>query len=457
MRRNRLVTDLLGASLVAASQVAWATEGLRLEGYGAVSRAMGGTAMAQDVGVAGMMVNPATLSIAPQGSRFSIGADVITAEIVNEDLVTGERIRSSDRGDNRGPYVAPQIGYTLNRGSWSFGIGAFALGGLGTEYGSDSFLSDGTSGTATGLENSSRLLVVDIPVALSFQINEALSVGATVDAVWSGMNLNLLLGANQVGGLIADGRVNGSLLGALATLPALDGAHLSFTRDHPLSSGADAWGVSGRLGLNWSLSEDTRFGAAYNFGTHLNDLQGGAVLTAVDQVAGQIPISGRVHVRDFQMPASLGAGVTHQLQDNWSLSLDVTRVFWRDVLKDLHVSFTSDSGDDLNLTVPQNYKDQTILAVGTDYAIYDWILRAGYRHGSEVVPDHDLFVTLPVTPTRILSAGFSYRISSHGQVDFAYSHNLEIDRTNPKNTNTGHPVRTTESQNNFVLSYTLNF
>ena len=456
-KHTKLAIGLLGVPLMAASGFAWSTEGLRLEGYGAVSRAMGGTALAQDVGVAGMMVNPATLSMAPEGRRFSLGADVITADIVNEDLTTGEQVRSSDRGQNRGPYVAPQIGYTVNRGDWAFGVGAFALGGLGTEYGSDSFLSDGTSGTATGLENSSRLLVVDIPFALSFRVNESLSIGATVDAVWSGMNLNLLLGANQVGSLIADGRVSGSLLGTLATLPALDGAHLSFTREHPLSSGADAWGVSGRLGLSWRASDNTRVGAAYNFGTRLNDLQGDAVLTAVDLVAGQIPIKGRVDIADFQMPASLGVGVTHELRDHWRVSLDVSRVFWRDVLKDIHVGFTSDGGDDLNLVLPQNYKDQTIVAFGSAYSIGDWVLRAGYRHGTEVVPDRDLFVTLPVTPTRILSTGFSYRLSTRSQIDFAYSHNLEIDRSNPQNTNTGNPVRTTESQDNFVLNYALNF
>ncbi|MBF1801840.1 OmpP1/FadL family transporter [Alloalcanivorax profundimaris] len=457
MRNHKLVAALLGGPILTLSPGTWATEGLRLEGYGAISRAMGGTAMAQDAGVAGIMSNPATLSIAPQGSRFTVGADVITARIVNEDLVTGERSRTSDSGKNRGPYVAPQLGYSLTRGAWSLGTGAFALGGLGTEYGRQGFLSEGSSGAATGLDNSSRLLVVDIPFALSYRFNDRLTVGASIDAVWSGLNLNMLLGANQVGGLIADGRVEGSLLGTLSTLPALDGAHLGLTRDHPVSSGADAWGLGGRVGMTWALTEDTRVGAAYNFATRLNDLSGDATLTAVDQVAGQIPISGRVRIVDFQMPASFGAGVTHKVDENWSLSLDISRVLWRDVVKDLDVRFSSNEGDDLNLEIPQNYKNQTIVGVGTAYRLGDWVLRGGYRHGTQVVPDRDLFVTLPVTPTRILSAGVSYQPSPRSRVDFAYSHNLEIDRTNPGNSNTGNPVRTRESQNNFVFSYTLSF
>lgn len=60
---------------------AYATDVLRLEGFGPISRAMGGTAMAFDTGTAGMMSNPATLSLSDAGSRFSIGLDVIQPDI----------------------------------------------------------------------------------------------------------------------------------------------------------------------------------------------------------------------------------------------------------------------------------------------------------------------------------------------------------------------------------------
>jgi len=54
-----------------------ATDVLRLEGFGPISRAMGGTSMSYDVGNAGMMSNPAVLSLAKPGSHLSIGADVV--------------------------------------------------------------------------------------------------------------------------------------------------------------------------------------------------------------------------------------------------------------------------------------------------------------------------------------------------------------------------------------------
>ncbi|MBV5333840.1 outer membrane protein transport protein, partial [bacterium] len=56
------------ACLAATSQMAHATDVFRLEGIGPISRAMGGTATAFNVGAAGMMANPATLSLMDSGS-----------------------------------------------------------------------------------------------------------------------------------------------------------------------------------------------------------------------------------------------------------------------------------------------------------------------------------------------------------------------------------------------------
>src|SRR5690606_15990226 len=151
-----------------------------------------------------------------------------------------------------------QLAYTQRLGNLTIGIGAFAQGGLGTEYGRSSFLSRATGGADTGLENSSRLLVLDIPLAASYKVSEALTIGGSVDALWQGLNLDLLLGADQVGSLLGSGRAKGSLVPVLAGLPALQGAHFSLTKNKLLGSGVDAWGIAGRLGLAYQLTPVTR-------------------------------------------------------------------------------------------------------------------------------------------------------------------------------------------------------
>ena len=69
---------ILGSTI---TTFASATDIYRLEGFGAISKAMGGTANAYDVGPAGMMANPATLSLMGDGNQLLIGADVIVTDI----------------------------------------------------------------------------------------------------------------------------------------------------------------------------------------------------------------------------------------------------------------------------------------------------------------------------------------------------------------------------------------
>lgn len=468
MLQKKLVAGLVVSALSASGQLAWATDVFHLEGIGAVSRAMGGTAVAQDVGPAGMLTNPATLSLAPNNRQAMVGFDLVTTDIAVKNQSTGETASSNSHGKNRGPYLAPEAAFTQRVGDLVFGLGAFARGGLGTEYGKSSFLSRGIdplSGTArnTGLENSSRLLVLDIPLAASFRASEALTVGASVDALWQGLNLDLFLRTDQVGALVGDNRVSGALTGTLlSTLapggPGLQGAHFSLTKNQPLASGVDAWGFSGRLGMLYQASPATRLGASYQFKSQMDDMDGQATLTAVLGNGGELPIHGNIKILDFQMPAKLDLGVSHQLSEQWTVAMDVSRVFWEDVMKDIKVAFVADGGADLNIQLPQNYKDQTILALGTSYALSkEWTLRAGARFATQALRGETLFAVIPATPRKHLSLGFSYAVSPTSKIDFAYSHALRERMSNSGAPNTGDPIEVKHAQDNVTVNYTLSF
>ena len=455
---KKIVAGAALAALVAPCQWAQATDVFQLEGIGAVSRAMGGTAVAQDVGTAGMLSNPATLSLSPDAHQVMVGLDIVTTDIKVKDKATGETATSHTHGSNRGPYFAPELAYAQKVGNWTFGVGAFAQGGLGTEYGKGSFLSRGNGGLNTGLDNSSRLLVLDIPFAASYQVNEALSVGGSLDAMWQGLNLNLLLGADQVGSLIGGGRVSGSLLPVLGGVPDLRGAHFSLTRNQPIASGIDAWGYSGRLGLVYQAGPGTRLGASYTFQSQLSDMEGDATLTAISGVAGQIPLAGKIKIKDFQMPAKLAIGLSHKLNADWTVAADLSQVFWKDVMKDIKVAFQANGGGDLNILLPQNYKDQTILALGTSYAVNPaWTLRGGLRFATQALRGDTLFAVIPAHPTKHLSLGFSYAVSKSSRIDFAYSHAFKETLNNGSLPNTSDPIRVSHSQDNATLNYTYSF
>lgn len=443
--------------LASASQMVHATDVFRFEGIGPISRAMGGAATAFNVGAAGMMANPATLSLMAPGAELYMGFDLITADLNVENQATGESISSKNRSNNRGPYLAPQFAYIHRNGALALGVGAFAQGGLGTEYGKNSFLSRATGDLDTGLENSSRLLVLNIPLSASYQVNDKLAVGGSIDAMWQGLNLDMLLGASQVGALIGAGRVSGSLVPVLGGLPDLRGAHFSLTKNQPLASGVDAWGFGGRIGMTYKVSNDTLLGAAFAMESQVNDMQGRATLTAIDGIAGQIPLQGNIKVRNFQMPAKLDIGLSHRFNDRWMIAADVSRVFWKNAMKDINVSFVSDNGGTLDILLPQNYKNQTILAVGVAYQTGNWTLRGGGRIATQALRPETLLAVIPAIPRKHISAGFSYAFSKMGSIDFAYSHAFKESMENASLPNTSAPIQARHSQNNVTIAYTHRF
>ncbi len=457
MKFTRFSTIVAAVTMTAIPQAAYATDVFRIEGFGPVSRAMGGTAVAYDIGGAGMMTNPATLSLMAPGSEFQLWLDVVTSDIAVENLSTKENVSSDDHSNNRGPYLAPQMAYTYQSGSLVFGAGIFAPSGLGTEYGNSSFLSRATGGIDTGLENSSRLFVLNIPFTLSYKVNNRLTVGLGIEAVWQGMNMEMLLGADQVGSLIGAGRVEGSLVPVLGGFPDLRGTHFGLSKNEPLPSGIEAWGFGGRVGLTYSVFNDTVLGAAYTMESIMEDMKGRASLTVVDGVLGNVGLRGNIKLRDFRMPAHAELGLSHRFNDHWMISIDVSQVFWKHAIKDLDVGFKSDGGDNIDILLPQNYRNQTIGSVGVAYRTGSWTLRAGGRIATQALRSDRLFGIIPAIPKKHLSMGLSYDFSKKNSFHFAYSHAFKESMDNSSLPNTSGPIRVSHSQNNFIIAYSRKF
>ncbi len=452
-----------GIAAAASTGSVSATNVFNLEGFGPISRSLGGAGVAHPIGAAAMMYNPATLGLMGEGSELHIGLDLIGTDIDTRNTATGENASSGkdSMSHNRGPvYYAPEFAFTQRNDRLTYGVGAFAQGGLGTEFGSKSFLSRTTvNNIDTGLENSSRLLNLRIPFAAAYKVNDQLTLGASLDAVWTQLNLELLLDASQVGSLIADGRVTGGLVPVLGGLPALSGAHFSFTKDEIVGGGVDAWGVGGKIGLTYQVTPATRLGAAYNFETHVGDLEGKATLTAVDAVAGAIPLKGDIKIRDFQNPAQFSIGVSHAFNDQWTLVADYQRVFWESVMENLDVGFVdSASGLNIDILLPQDYEDINIYTMGVEYK-HDssWTFRGGFSHSDQALQSDLLFAIIPAYLQDHLTGGLSYAWGGNHRVDVALSYAFEEDMKNSSQPNTSVPIKSTHSQLNAVVSYVYRF
>jgi long-chain fatty acid transport protein len=396
-----------------------------------------------------MMENPATLGLMPAGRYFGIGFDMLIPDLKVTNPTTGEAVSSSFHGNNNGPFYAPEVSFVWRDDRYALGIGAFGEGGVGTQYGTDSFLSrTATNDVDTRLRNFSRLLVVRIPLSVAYHVTDKLTVGASLDVVWESVNLGLLLDTSQIGALAAGNRLSGSLVPTLLSVPALSAGYLNFTNNGLVGGGADAWGVGGKLGATYELSPDTMLGLSYNFKTNVGDLSGHSTLTAVSAVAGNIPLGGTVFLRDFQMPAQLTVGFSHQFTPQFSIAADYQRVFWSDVMKDIRVGFLQDnSGGTLNLTLPYNYRDINVFAIGAQYR-YDenWAFRAGFHYAEEATPGTGLMAIIPSTPTTNITAGASYAFSENDVIDIAASYAFPETVANSSLPDTAVPIEARHAQ-----------
>ncbi|SFN24275.1 OmpP1/FadL family transporter [Marinobacter pelagius] len=454
------VSSFLALQACLWSSGAYATDAFNLIGYGPVSLGMGGSGAAYDIGAQGMMLNPATLTLIRKGAHLGLGIDIISADLEVSNTLTGEKARSHSRGRNNGPYFGPELSYVWRGERFSLGVGAFASDGVGTQFGDSSFLSrTSTNGIDTGLDSFSRLLVLRVPLSAAYQVNEKLAVGASLDAVWTSVNLGLLLDTSQIGSLAAQGRLSGSLVPTLMSVPELSAGYLSVDNGRAAGGGVDAWGIGGRLGLTYQLSPQTRFGLAYNFKTNVGDVSGDANLTAVSALAGNIPLDGSVTLRNFEMPAHLVAGLSHWFADDFVVSIDYKRVYWSDVMKDIRVGFKQqDSGDSLSLILPFNYRDTNVFSVGAQYRYStNWAFRAGIHYADQATPSTGVLPIIPSTPTTNVTGGVSYAFGANDRIDFALAYGFREKVANDSLPLTDTPIEVAHSQIAASFAYTKAF
>lgn len=445
------------ATLLLGAANSHATNVFELEGFGAVSRGMGGTSSAFYTGVSSLIANPATMSMMKGEGEFLAGLDLVTTDI--SVFGNGETASSDSVSRNRGPYFAPQLGYLRRNGRITWGGGVFATAGLGTEFGSDTFLSRTQSGLQTEFQNASRLFVLRAPVGASYEVTDKLNIGASLDVVWTALNLELLLPAAQVGGLAAGGNLSGSLVAPLAGFVGAGGAaHFSLSKHDYTGGGVDSFGFGGRIGFTYTVNDRLTIGGAYNMKTKVDDLEGDATLTAIDGTGNTLPLQGQIKIRNFEMPADIKLGFIYQATDRLRVAADVKRAFWEDSMKSIKASFSGAAGD-IDVTLPQNYSDITIVAVGAEYDLTpSWQVRAGFSFADTAVNATFLLPIAPAYIKRHVAFGTSYHFTESSSVDFALSAGLDEQITNTGYLgNTRPELRHEHSQINAVLSYSYKF
>ncbi|MBK9360450.1 MAG: outer membrane protein transport protein [Rubrivivax sp.] len=437
--RTFLRRAALPALCAAAAAPAWATNGMNMEGYGPVSTGMGGASQAIDHGTAAMAQNPATLGLMAAGSSRM---DLAFGRL-------GPKVNSSIPGfasaDSSGTaYYMPALGFARRQGALTWGVGLFAQGGMGTDYAGDSFLAMGSGQPVRSELGVGRLL---LPVA--WQATPDLTIGASLDFVWAGLDLRMAASGAQLGGLVTG--VSGNLGMAMPALAGAPWARIDFSNSSDFTGAAKSTGWAGKLGLVYRLAPGLTLGASYQTETSLGDMKtsaSGASLSAF----GGFADSGRITVVDFQWPAMTALGIAWQ-SGPALLVADVKRVDWSGVMKDFRMRYDSAGmGGSVSFALPQNWKDQTVISLGGAFAISPALtLRAGYNRADNPIPEAFVNPLFPATEKTHYTLGLGWRTSPAGELNASLT-------VAPKSTVTnGQGVVISHKQTNLQMMYSHRF
>jgi long-chain fatty acid transport protein len=263
-----------------------------------------------------------------------------------------------------------------------FGLGINAPFGLKTEY-------DPTwMGRFQAIK--SEVKTVNINPAIAFKVNDQLSVGAGVSAMWAQAELTRAVN-----------------LGLAETTVKIKG---------------DDWGFGFNLGAIYQATADTRLSVAYRskVNQHLDGDSSSPLFAALNtNVTAAITL-----------PETFSVSAFSHINDTWDLMGDVTWTRWSQ-FKELRIDFANAVPDSVT---PENWSNTLRYSIGANYHYSDDIkLRAGLAYDEEAISDQYRTARIPGNDRKWVSLGANWKISPNSSVDIGYAHLFISDASINKN------------------------
>jgi len=376
----------------------WATNGMNMIGYGAVSSGMGGADLAVVENASAMNINPAGICSC-SGPQLTLGASLLMPELHHHDVTN-----SLDAKDSYSPlplitYVTPLEGTNL-----TIGIGAFAQGGMGVEY------KNVVTPFMTRDELYSHVGYLKITPTLAWQSPDSrLKLGASVHL----------------------GRVETEIkYFPNTTMPGMfDGFKVK---------DLEATGFGVRLGFQYEL-DNLVIGGSWLSKTDL-DFDGGS-LSLASEPGTQI----NAEMKGFNWPQRVGLGFVYNINYAFRIAADIDWIEWSQALETVTLT-----GGPEPILFEMDWDDQWVYAIGAEWGFTErWVARAGYNYGESPVPDRTLSALFPAIVEEHATLGVGYHTYSW-KVDLAYEHGFKNEQTNP---NTGATESHEQKTVHFMLTW----
>jgi len=342
-------------------------------------------------GAAVIAEDASTIFTNPAGMTYIEGTQAVgvlhlikpTADFNNQGSVPGTARPLGNEGGDAGDLALVPNFYFLTPISESvkFGLGVNAPFGLKTEYNKDWL------GRFQSVK--SELKTVNINPSLAFKVNDQLSLGFGVSAMWAQAELTNAVNFGPFGE--GYGKVKG-----------------------------DDWGFGFNLGAIYQATNDTRIGIAYRskIEQHLDGdvkFKRPAVLPAPFIAASQ---NGDVNA-DLTLPENFSVGAFSRINDSWDLMGDITWTRWN---RFQELAIYRDSGTLLTQTT-ENWDNTMRYSIGVNYHYSSNLkLRAGLAYDEEAISDRYRTARIPGNDRKWLSLGASWKATPKTTLDVGYAH-----------------------------------
>jgi len=491
MKYTKHLLAIAVSTAVAAPATVYATNGMNLEGYGPIATGMGGASMAYDNGTAAMMNNPATLGLMDDDSRLDVALGTLSPDI--NASVTAMPVANWDSKSTM--FYMPAAGYAQKNGKLTWGVGGFAQGGMGTEYDSRVTMGPGVYASSPGgagilgeglldgtgdptviqdiMNHSdfSEVGVMRILFPVSYEVNNKLNVGGSLDYVRANMDIRMAMPYSAMAPMIAGdpnagGTLSGTMLGALGMFTGgVAGGIFDFADSNPYTGATVGDGFAAKLGFTYKVNSQLTVGGTFHTKTSLGDLSGNADISMAGKVGANdamATIDGTMKIKDFQWPQTMGLGLAYQINDKFMLAADLKHIGWADVMSDFKMSFVASNsaantammanGTTLDAVLFQDWSDQTVIQIGGSYQVTpEFVVRAGINKSDNPIPNSYLNYLFPAIIKDHYTVGFGYAFSKADDVNFSYTYAPKVSEDADSGMTIDH------AQSNWQLMYSHSF
>jgi long-chain fatty acid transport protein len=269
----------------------------------------------------------------------------------------------------------------------NFGVSITAPWGLVTDNDSD------FAGRFFG--TTSKIKTVNIKPVIAYRFDNGLSIGAGPQVQHFEASLSKAVPA--LGGPVAEG--NSTVEG-------------------------DDVGYGWTAGLNWEMTEDTRFGLSYNSEVK-HKLEGDITFDSAAKGLAT-PYTDRKATAKITTPEAIAFGASHDFNDQWTVMGDLQWTNWNSV-KDLVFNYdgliNSNLATSSSTTENYHWGSSWFGALGARYQ-YDenWSFTGGVAYDETPIKTRNRNVRLPDSNRYWVSLGATYKAADWADVTLGYTH-----------------------------------